>query len=103
MAYKIIETSLALQDLDNILGYIAVSLASPKAASDFADRVEKCYSNLERTPLMYELCRDPHLRLMGYRKAVLKHYIMIYKIEEGSKTVAVMRFFHGRQDYEKLL
>ena len=55
MAYKIIKTRLAEQDLDNILGYIVLSLANPSAAASFADAVEACYSDLEKMPLMYEL------------------------------------------------
>lgn len=71
MAYKIIETELAEQDLDNILGYIVRSLANPSAAASFADAVEACYSDLEKMPLMYELCRDPRLRALEYHKAVM--------------------------------
>lgn len=48
MAYKIIKTRLAEQDLDNILGYIVLSLANPSAAASFADAVEACYSDLEK-------------------------------------------------------
>ena len=59
MAYKIIKTELAEQDLNSILGYMVHSLTNPSAAASFADAVEACYSNLEKMPLMYELCRDP--------------------------------------------
>lgn len=54
MGYKLIETRLASQDLDNILEYMAVRLQNPAAASAFADAVEQCYDLLENTPLMYE-------------------------------------------------
>lgn len=75
MAYKIIKTKLA----------------------------EQCYSDLEKMPLMYEFCRDPRLRALGYRKAVIKSYIMVYKVDEAAKTVYILRFFYGRQNYEKLI
>ena len=42
MAYKIVETELAGQDLDGILAYITYSLANPSAAASFADEVERC-------------------------------------------------------------
>ncbi len=103
MAYKIIETELAVQDLDSILAYITLSLANPIAASAFADAVEDCYSNLEKMPLMFELCRDSRLRAMGYHKAVIKNYVMVYKVDENARTVNILRFFYGRQDYEKLI
>ena len=112
MAYKmqfynnpmiIVETQLAGQDLDSILEYIAVSLANPSAAAAFADKVEKCYLGLQSMPMMYELCRDKHLRAFGYRKVNIGNHIMIYKINELDKTVVIMRFFYGRQDYKRLL
>lgn len=103
MEYKITETELALQDLDNILSYIALTLANPTAAVSFADEVEKCYSNLKKMPMMYGFCKDLRLRALKYRKAVIKKYVMIYKVDEEEKSVSILRFFHGRQDYEKLI
>ena len=103
MVYKIVETELALQDLDNIISYLALTLANPLAAASFADEVAACYSSLEKMPLMYGFCSDPHLRILGYHKAVIKNYVMVYKVDEGGRTVHILRLFHGRQDYEKLI
>ncbi len=67
MAYKIVETQRAAQDLDHIL------------------------------------CRAARLRRLGYRKAGIKNYIMIYKVREVDRSVQVLRFFHGKQAYERLI
>ena len=99
MGYKLIETRLASQDLDNILEYMAVRLQNPAAASAFADAVEQCYDLLEHTPLMYEACRDLRLCAKGYRKAVIRNYVLIYKVDEKDQTVLLLRFFYGKQDY----
>lgn len=103
MAYKVMETELALQDLDHILAYIALTLCNPSAAASFADEVEKCYSILEKMPLTAALCREPRLRALGYRKAVIKNYVMVYKVDKAKKTVIILRFFYGRQNYETLI
>lgn len=103
MAYRIVETELALRDLDSILSYIALTLSNLSAAASFADEIEKCYSNLEEMPLMCEFCHDPRLRVLGYRKAVIKNYVMVYKVDEAEKTVIILRFFYGRQDYERMI
>lgn len=103
MAYKVVETELAVQDLNGILEYISVSLSNPTAASAFADEVEKCYAGLERMPLMYEQCQDVQLCALGYRKAVIKNYLLIYKVDEAEKTVYILRFFYGRQNYVELI
>ncbi len=52
---------------------------------------------------MFGFCDDPHLRDLKYHKAVIKNYIMVYAVNEAEKTVNILRFFHGRQDYEKLI
>ena len=52
---------------------------------------------------MYEQCRDPQLRALGYRKAIIKNYVMIYRVDEDKKIVYILRFFYGRRDYEKLI
>jgi len=103
MAYKIVETELALRDLDSILAYIALTLANPSAAVSLANEVESCYADLEKMPQMFALCHDPRLRGLGYHKAVIKNYVMVYRVDEPARTVLVMRFFFGRQDYEKLI
>lgn len=100
MVYKLVETALAQADLDAILSYLALSLEKPTA---FANEVEKCYAALEQLPYLYEQCRDPRLSSKGYRKAVIKHYLLIYRVDEAQKTVYLLRFFYGRQNYETLL
>lgn len=85
MGYKVVLTEAAQEDLDGILGYIAHSLANPMAALAFADAVERCYSNLEQMPRMYETCQDSRLSSLGYRKAVIKNYFWCIKFRNAQK------------------
>ena len=101
--YKLVRTELAHHDLDRIVSYIVVQLSNSKAAGDFLDEVTACYGFLKSTPMMYERCQDRRLGEEGYRKAVIKNYVLVYKISEESKTVSIMRFFYGAQDYTKLI
>ncbi len=103
MAYKVKRTNAFDRDLDAVIGYIALSLENKPAAASLLNDIEKCYGELERMPLMYAACHDPYLRELGYRKAVIHNYILIYKVNEDEKIVYIMRLFHGRQDYEKLI
>lgn len=97
--YKLIITSPAETDLADITEYIAKDLSAPIAASNFLNEVSKCYDNISRTPLMYELCQNERLRARKYRKALIKNYVMLYKVDEQTKTVSIMRFVYGRSDY----
>ena len=82
---------------------IAVQLANPRAAGELLDEVDKCYSFLKDSPMIYEKCQDTRLGKEGYRKALLKNYVLVFKIDEASPTVSIMRFFYGAQDYIKLI
>jgi len=103
MGYRIIRTDHFQQDLDSAVGYIVLSLENRAAAKSLLDAVEECYETLESMPLMYEACHDPFLREKGYRRAIIKNYIMVYEVDEQDKTVTVLRFFHGKRDYEKMI
>ena len=93
----------AEQDLEHIVLYITEKLAAPKAATAFLDAVSDCYENIETNPYIYENCRDIKLNKEGYRRAVIKNYILVYKVSEETQTVIVHRFFYGRQDYVNLI
>ena len=86
---KIIETELGQKDLSDIVDYIVYSLENPSAAVALLDEVEAC--------------SDPYLKALGYRKVSIRNYIMIHKVYELTQTVSIMRFSHGRQNYEKLI
>ncbi len=101
MAYKLIRTDAFQRDLDAVIAYLVLCLENKPAAAALLDAIEKSYEELERMPLMFEACHDPYLKELGYRKAGIRNYIMVYKVDEERKTVDLMRLFHGRQDYEK--
>ncbi len=101
--YKINVSELAHHDLERIVSYIIVNLASPMAATNFLDQVEKCYNHLKHTPYMYAKCQNNRLEKEGYRKIPIKNYLLVYKIVEEDKTVNILRCFYGAQDYLKLI
>ncbi|NLJ71232.1 MAG: type II toxin-antitoxin system RelE/ParE family toxin [Clostridiaceae bacterium] len=103
MNYNISVTNLAMHDLANITRYISEELCNPTAATSLLDTIDDCYKNLETMPMMFERCNNSRLRDMGYRRAVIKNYIMVYRIAESERTVYILRFFYGAQEYEKLI
>ena len=103
MVFKVEVTPLASKDLDEIVAYIAEELENPTAAVSFLDDVDACYTGLAGMPFMYEKCRDPQLKALQYRRAVIKHYVMVYRVDEVGNTVYILRFFYGAQEYEKLI
>ena len=97
--YKVVISPSANADLFNALKYIAYELENPSAAEKLADEVERCYADLEEMPAAHELCRDPVLRRLGYRRYPIDNYIVIFRVVEKVKDVRVVHFFHMTQDY----
>lgn len=103
MSCRLVVTKPAENDLADILQYISKALSAPKAASDFLDAVLKCYDNISENPLMYALCDNDRLKNKKYRKAIIKNYIMFYRVDEENNVIYIMRFIYGRRDYINLL
>ncbi len=103
MAYDVVVTPSANADLDSIIEYISVKLANPSAASAFLNNVTKCYEELSVSPKMYEQCRDVRLKKLGYRRAIIGNYILVYRVDEINMIVYVLRYFYGAREYAKLI
>jgi Plasmid stabilization system protein len=101
--YKLIISKLAQKELEDIVEYIAVQLANPAAALTFLDEIEKCYEYLKSNPAMYAKSIDRRLEKEGYRKALIKKYLLLFKVNEETKTVTIYHFVHGSMDYIRLL
>jgi addiction module RelE/StbE family toxin len=101
--YTLEITESAEADLDHITDYIGNVLANPPAALALLDEVELVSDTLETTPEIFPLCSDPRLAELGYRKAVVRTYILVYEIDNLEKIVRVLRFFHGSENYSEKL
>lgn len=103
MAYKIIVTQKAEQDLDAILAYIVQELCNLPAAVKLMDAIRERYDLLAENPCMYPLCQSPILKKCPYRKAVLEGYLLIYRADDTRQCVYIERLFSQLEEYlEKL-
>lgn len=103
MSYKLIVSKDAYEDLAGIVGYIANELHNRKAAAGFLDEVEERYKRVADNPHIYALCHDARLERMGYRKIVIKNYLVLYRVDEKQKTLYIVRIVYGGRDYPELL
>jgi plasmid stabilization system protein ParE len=99
MAYNISITDGASAELGEILDYIINRLQNPSAAKDFLDKVGECYGRLADNPKIYQQCDYENFKEKGYRKAVVKNFVIIYRIDEAAKKVYILHIFYGRQNY----
>lgn len=101
--YRVVISPSANADLFDALEYIAHELENPQAATKLADGIERCYADLERFPAAHELCRDPGLARIGYRRYAVGNYLVIFRIAEEAGEVRVLHIFHSLQNYHEIL
>lgn len=103
MGYNLVVSVNASNDIDGIVSYMLSELKNYSAAVNFLDDMEKVYTNIEENPYMYACCDDIRLRDKGYRRVVIKNYLVIYLIDEDMKIVNVIRVIYGGRNYANFL
>ncbi len=101
--YKLVITQLADADLAEIVDYISINLSNPSAALHFLDEVESQYEYLRSNPRIFSVCCDSRLAEKEYHKVVVGNYLILFRIEDDTDTVYIMRVVYHRQDYISLL
>ena len=100
MAYKIVLTSDAEEDLDRFIKYLLLEKKSEQAAGNVLDDFEATKESLSHAAGSLKICDNPKLRALGYRRVnFLSHrYFMLYRIVYN--IVFIDNIFHELQDYE---
>jgi len=101
--YEVIYLPTARKQLEDIVDYIAVELATPDAAFDFIDEVDKEAKNLAEMPYRHPTYQTSFAVLEEVRWIYVKNYNMFYKVFEEEKTVEIRRVLHQLQDAENRL
>jgi addiction module RelE/StbE family toxin len=95
MKYKIKFLQSALDDLDEIVLYIASD--NKDAAIKMHDEIINKSENLLKFPKLGRLIPEKKMRKKGYRMLLIKDYIMFYRIIDTD--IYVYRVLHGSRNY----
>lgn len=98
MAHSFVATQAFERDYDSALAYITYELASPQAAVDLMDAMDRSVEKILAYPEINHISTKPSLARLEYREERVRGYVMLYKIE--GEVVVAKRLFHGSQDYE---
>jgi len=101
--YRVDVSEPAENDLHDIVRYISVSLSEPIAALNTMDSIEEAMSKLQDMPQRYPLVLDDRLAALGYRKLIVKNYIVFFTINEKHRIVDVERILYVRRDWLHIL
>lgn len=88
--YKVKLMSRAMRDLDGIYKYIAKTLLEADTALNLIEEIESEIFSLEHFPHRCPVRRTGAYANKGYRQLFVKNYTVIYRVNEGEKTVIVV-------------
>ncbi|MCH5194773.1 MAG: type II toxin-antitoxin system RelE/ParE family toxin [Oscillospiraceae bacterium] len=96
--YNLIFSPEFVKDLNDTFEYISLTLSNEQAAKKLMKDIDSAIMNLKTMPEMYPLAREP-LDILGYRKIIIKNYIIIYSVDKKKENVDLLRCFYGKQNY----
>ena len=101
--YRVDVSEPAENDLRDIVRYIASQLSAPISATRMMELFEEAMLSLSDMPQCCPFVSDDRLSQMGYRKLIVKNYVVFFSIDEKNKVVDVERILYGRRDWIRFL
>lgn len=101
--YKVDVSEPAENDIRDIVRYISAQYAAPLTTAKMLVEIETNLAGLADMPQKYPPVTDERLAFMGYRKLLVKSYIVFFTIDEGAKVVDVERILYVRRDWLSVL
>ena len=93
----------AVQDMVEIVTYIARELNNPSAAERIAERLAAAGESLRDFPYAQPAYTPLRPLKHEYRKLLVENYMMLYWMTEAEKRVTIARVVYARRNYAKLL
>ena len=101
--YRVDVSEPAENDLRDIVRYIASQLSATISALHMMELLEEAMVGLSDMPQRCPLVADERLSQMGYRKLIVKNYVVFFSVDEKNKVVDVERILYGRRDWLRIL
>lgn len=101
--YRVDVSEPAENDLVDIVRYIASQLSAPISALHMMELLEEAMAGLSDMPQRCPFVADESLSQMGYRKLIVKNYVVFFSIDEKNKVVDVERILYGRRNWLRFL
>ena len=103
MDYKVVITIDAENDLNRHIRYLLEQKMNDQAARNVLNDFEETMKSLSRVAASLQLCSNPSLNRLGYRRINYLHhdYFMLYRVVDDMAIVD--NIFHFLEDYENKL
>jgi len=93
--YTLRVTEHAIQNINNITGYIAYIRHEPLNAIRVGDEIFKIIDRIEESPFAFRECEEIPTINKIYRKAVCLSWLIIYKIKPAE--IVILGIIHGHR------
>ena len=101
--YKIYVSEPAEKDLKDMVKYIALQLSAPVSAIRMMELLEEAMSGLSESPRGCPLIAEECLSRLGYRKLMVRNYIIFFSVSEKEKVVDIERVLYARCDWLRII
>ena len=98
--YSIRITDNALQNIDDITGYIAFIKYQPLNAIRVGDKIFETTDHIKKNPLAFRECEEIPTKNKIYRKAVCMSWLIIYKIK--TTEIVILGIIHGSRRVSRI-
>lgn len=101
--YKIEIAQPAVRDLQDILDYIANTLKEPAIAQRIYTSIKKEILTLSSMPERNRVVDDEPYAAMGVRRLFVENYVIFYVVDQGRRSVHVLRVLYNRREWQSIL
>ena len=98
--WKITLSTNALQNIDEITGYIAFINHQPLNAIKVGDRIFATFNKISSNPFAFKECEELSTKTKIYRQAVCLSWLIIYKIADAE--IKVLGIIHHSRKPSKI-
>ena len=96
-------TPSAFRDLQEIGDYISEQLHAPESAAGLLQAIQEAIEAACRYPLSLPKVNDRLLMAKGYRKMIVRNYIVFVLVDQENERLDVMRVMYYARNYLKEL
>lgn len=101
--YKIEIAQPAVRDLQDILDYIANTLKESAIAQRIYTSIKKEILTLSSMPERNRVVDDEPYAAMGVRRLFVENYVIFYVVDQGRRSVHILRVLYNRREWQSIL
>jgi len=98
MGYRVALTKQAMEQIRQVVHYIAYNLKESETAKKWSADLRKEIAGLDFMPMRFPLTEEEPWHTMGIRKMIVKSLLVYYLVDEEKKQVSIIAVILARRD-----